>query len=286
MTHRLRTIAGIVVTAVSACTACAVGAQPLAPAPVPPDARLEQRLDAPLPLALTLTDSAAHRQPLGAAFGDRPVLLVFGYYRCPQLCGLLMHGLLEALQHSGLSRTDYRIVRVSLDPAETPADALARRSAELAYASFLAADAPAAKQQPALDLRLLTGDEASLRTLARSAGVHYQRTAFADDPAARFAHAAAVIVVSPEGRISSYQTGVQFDPAALRSAVVDAGHGRIGSFTDRIALMCAHVDPRLGRYSGAVLWGLRSACLLLVGGLAAWLWRHRGLPRRSEGAVR
>ena len=269
---------------------CVAGAaaQPLAPAPQPPGAAIEQHLDTQLPLDLPLVDSSGRAVRLGRYFDHRPVLLVLGYYRCPQLCGLLMHGLLEALHDSRLPRSDYRIVRVSIDPADTPAGAAARREADLAYADFLqGTQAPA---RP-LDLQLLTGQAPQLQALARQAGFRYEaagaQALAAGGEAARFAHPAAVIVLTADGRVSRYLMGVRFDPWQLRLALVDAGRGRIGNLSDRIALLCAHVDPQLGRHSAAVLQGVRglgvSLVLALALGLALLRPRSTGLQRRPDG---
>jgi protein SCO1/2 len=256
-------------------------AQPLAPQPVPPDAGLQPALDAQLPLDLPFTDSEGRPLTLREAFGDGPVLLVLGYYRCPQLCGLLMHGLLEALQQGGLPRERYRVLRVSIDPQETPADARVRRAADLAYAHFLEGAQPA--PQP-LDLRLLTGPAASVQALARAVGFRYQRSAARDNEGADFAHPAVAVVLTPEGRVSRYLEGVRFDPWALRLALVQADEGRVGSLADlagQVALLCAHVDPRLGRHSAAVLHGVQALGVLLVLALAALWWRQsvrKGAP--------
>ena len=139
---------------------------------------IEQRLGAPLPLDLAFVDAHGRSLRLADAFADRrPVLLVFGTYRCADLCGLAMHGVLEALDAGGLPRRDWRLLGVGLDPAETPADALARQTVYLAYAEHLrdgrAADAPP-------DLRLLVGAPAAVAALARQAGFGY----LADAPAA------------------------------------------------------------------------------------------------------
>src|SRR5690349_7439881 len=107
--------------------ACATaGAQPLA-LPAPPDAGLEQRIGARVPLDVEVTDESG-RPELVADFvdGTRPVLLVPGYDRCPQLCGLVMRGLIEALQAGGTPRAQWRIVGIGIDPDDTPADARAR----------------------------------------------------------------------------------------------------------------------------------------------------------------
>jgi protein SCO1/2 len=251
---------------------CALGAQPLA-LPAAPDAKLEQRLGAQVPLQLPAIDEAGRAHRLGDFFdGTRPVLLVPGYYRCPQLCGLVMHGLLDALQASGVDRARWRIVRFSIDPSETPADARARRDAEAGYAQFAfglqASDAP-------LDLHLLTLRGADAQTLARDIGYHYQPLRSVDAHSGAYAHPASVVVLTPHGTVSRYFNGLQFDAAELRVALADAAGDRIGGVTSRLALLCAHFDPHVGRRNEDVMNAARAISLLLVAALAAWCWRHR-----------
>jgi protein SCO1 len=260
---------------VSALLAGQALAQPMAN-PVAPKAALAQRPGAPLPLGLALVDEADRPVKLGDYFGGgRPVLLVLGYYRCPELCGLLMHGLLEALQASGVSRRDVRILRVSIDPQDTPATAAARRDVDLAYADFLLG---AQSPDTALDLHLLVGTADHTARLAGAVGFTYEPAQTADsgeEETARYAHPAAVVVVTPQGRVSRYLTGIRFDPAELRSALLQASQGRIGGLTDRIALLCAHFDPHWGRYSTTVMTGLRVLGLSIAAALGLWCWRRR-----------
>jgi protein SCO1/2 len=258
---------------------------PLQPAASAPVASFTQRLDARLPLQAPFTDSTGRPIRLGDEFAAAgsdaaPVILVLGYYRCPQLCGLLMQGLLEAVHSSGLPATAYRIVFASIDPGDTAADAAARRRVALAYAQFLDAGAT----PPAIDL--LVGPTASVAALARSVGYTYQVAAASPEPvapglpSARFDHPAGLVVCTPDGRVSRYLMGVRFDSTELKAALVDAGGGRVGTVTDRLALLCAHLDPRLGHWSRAVLSGMRVlgiATLVLVVALV----RRRRAPARA-----
>ncbi len=256
-------------------------AQPLAPITPPPGVQLTQRLDAQLPLALRLADSEGRSLQLADVFGrDRPVVVLLGYYQCPQLCGLVMHGLLEALEQSGLARSDYSILRMSIDPDDTPHSAHVRRDADLAYAAFLRDGRTAAP----LDLRVLTGDAAAIAQFAQAAGVRFVASHDPDAPAdARFAHPATVIVATPQGRIAQYLMGVQFDAAEVRLALVAAAGGRIGTLSDRIALLCAHLDPKFGLHTNAVLWTLRALGVALVVLLAALWWRQRTTTTPQRG---
>jgi protein SCO1 len=245
-------------------------AQPIA-LPPPPQAGVVQQPGAQVPLALPLLDEAGRPTSLGAIMAaGQPVLLVPGYYSCPELCGLVMHGLLEALHASGLAPDAVRIVRVSIDAQDTPATAAAARARDLAYAAFLGGAAP--------DLHLLVGSESSTAAVARAVGYRYQSVDAAQrsgEPAARYAHPAVVVLVTPQGKVSRYFMGVRFDPRQLRSAVAGASRGDVGSITDRIALLCAHFDPRVGRHSELVMNLMRGVGLLTLAALAGWTWRRR-----------
>jgi protein SCO1 len=269
--------AGIVALLLAVHAGAHAAAQPLA-LPAAPTAAIEQRIGARLPLDMKLVDDLGGAVRLGDYFdGERPVLLVLGYYQCPQLCGLLMHGLLEGLQESALPRRQWRIVGVSIDPQDTPASARARRELDFAYADFLLgsrkADAP-------LDLHLLVAAPRDIQRLARRVGFDYSTTATSDhaalDAGARFAHPAAVMVVTPRGEVSRYLMGIDFAPADLRSALAQARAGAVGALTHRIALLCAHFDPAVGRHSGAVMNGIRLLGLAGVAWFVVWAWRRRG----------
>ena len=252
-----------------------------APPPVAPRAGIEQHLDAQLPLDLVLADAQGRSVRLGDYFSaGRPVVLVLGYYSCPNLCGMLMQGTLEALQASGLPKASYEVVAVSIDPLDTPATAAARQNVYADYAAFLHTSRPLAAAPAAP--QLLVGTAASTALLAQRVGFVYQPDA--DDADAgvsaahapsRFAHAAGIVIVTPSGRISRYLMGVRFEPQDLRLALVEASSGRIGTLADRIALLCAHFDPTRGRYSADVMNLLRVLGVLMVLALAGFAWRHR-----------
>ncbi len=263
--------------------ACVCTAAPLA-TPAPPQASLQQRLGAELPLDLALRDELGHDVRLGDFFRDgRPAVLVLGYYRCPQLCGLVMHGLLQAVHFAGIPADSLRIVSVSIDPQDTPATASARKRIDLAYARFLSSGNPG--RPP--DLHLLTGAQKQTAALARTVGFRYEAVkadaVTGNDVAApaRFSHAAGILVVTPRGRVSRYLMGVRFDPGELQHALSQARGEAIGSLTDRIALLCACFDPQVGRLSAVVMDVARVVGLCTVAALGLWAWRRR-VPRRKE----
>jgi protein SCO1/2 len=259
-------------------TAAACSAQPLA-LPPPPQARLTQRPGAALPLDAALRDELGQSVRLGDFFvAGQPVLLVLGYYRCTELCGLLMHGLLEGLQAAGLPRTGWRIVGISIDPQDTPADARSRRALDLAYADFLQG---AGDDAAPLRLDLLLADAATVQRIAQAAGFGFQPLVPARAGSAAFAHPAVVVVATPAGAVSAYLQGVRFEGPRLREALQRAAAGGTGSLLERFSLLCAHFDPAPGRHDAGVLLALRISGALTLGGLLflAWRQRPRGRPR-------
>jgi len=242
--------------------ASAVRAAPLALPPQPVTA-FAPKAGAPLPLDAVFVDENGQQLRLGALFGRVPVVLVPGYYSCRNLCSTLFEGVLQALALSGLPAGAYRLAGVSIDPADTPALAAARKQA---YAAIL----PGGAQ----DLHLLSGKPAASAAFANAIGYRGSR-----DPATgELAHAAGFIVASPDGRVARFFPGLRFEPAALRLAVRDAGAGRFDtSLGEQFLLLCAHFDPASGRHSVAALWLVRAGALatLLLLGLAVLARRRR-----------
>ena len=258
--------------------ALGANAQPLA-LPPPPQAGLVPHPGALLPLDAPLRDDLGQPVRLGDYFHpDQPVLLVPAYYRCTELCGLLMQGLLQSLQQSGLPRADWRIVVFSIDPGDLPADAHRRRDLDLAYASFLEGAHDVATP---LHLDVLVADAAQSARIAQAVGLRYEALRTSSRNAARdIAHPATVVVATPAGTVARYLNGVQFAPEELRSALVEAGQGRIGGLGERLAILCAHFAPTVGRHSTAVMAAARVAGLLTLAGLLAIAWRHQARGRR------
>lgn len=234
-----------------------VHAQALA-LPPPPQAQFAPLPGTRLPLDARLVDDSGAPIRLGALFGRSPVVLVPGYYTCPNLCSTLFEGVLQALALSGLPPDAYALAGLSIDPRDTPARAAEKKRA---YAGLLPDGAR---------LRLLTGNAASIAAVSAAIGYRAER-----DPATgQFAHAAGFVVASPDGRVARYFPGVRFEPAALRAALQAAQEGRPQGIGERLLLLCAHYDPRVGTNSAAAMAFVRAGALLVMLALAAWAWRR------------
>jgi protein SCO1 len=234
-----------------------------------------ERLDGQVPLDLPLVDEAGQPTTLGAVRRtDRPLLLVLGYYECPMLCTVVLNGVVEALRGiEWVPGREFEVVMLSIDPAETPDLARAKRETYLA-----AYGRPEARD----GWRFLTGPAASIDAIAAAVGFEYRYLPERDE----FAHPAVVFVLTPEGRVARYLYGVRFDPRTVRLSLVEAAAGRIGSTVDRVLLTCYRYDPETGRYTPVALGLLRIAAALtalVVLALLVPLWlREARAARRKE----
>ncbi len=226
----------------------------------------EQKLGARVPRSATLRDVDGRPVDWQAlAAGGEPLVLLPAYYQCDTLCGTAAHGALEALADTGLPPSAWHLLLFSVDPSDTPATAQALRTVYVDYARYAR---PQAFGAASPDVHLLSGDAASSAALAQAIGFHWQTTSMA--------HPTGLVVLTPDGTVSRYFLGVRHDPAALRAALVEASQGHVGTFTDRLLLACAHLDPLLGAHDGAALTAVRGTAVLSLAGLIGWIsWRRR-----------
>jgi len=232
----------------------------------------DQRLGEAVPLDAPFRDEQGRSVRLGDYFGRRPVVLVLVYYDCPMLCTLTLNGLVGAMKAvSFAAGREYEVVTVSFDPRETPALATAKKKAYLQrYGRAGAAEW----------WHFLTGDAEPIARLTRAVGFRYVW----DDETKQYAHAAGVLVLTPDGHIARYLYGIEYSPKDLRLGVVEASAGRIGSPVDQILLYCYHYEPSSGRYGVYVMGLVRLGAILtigLLGGFMAVSW-HRERAARVE----
>jgi protein SCO1 len=205
----------------------------------------------------------------------KPVILTLVYYRCPALCSLVLSGLTRSLRGLDMKLgEDYRVVTLSIDPTET-----SRMAAESKRGHMQAMGVD--PLTPAWTFG--TGNEAQIRPLAEALGFQYTY----DEPSKQYAHAAAIFVLSPDGKISRYLYGIDFPARDLRMALVEAGKGKVGTALDRVLLTCFKYDPTTRRFEPYVLGFIRIGASLAFFALATLLtvlWRQELKMKKQRGA--
>jgi protein SCO1/2 len=205
------------------------------------NAKVQQNLDAKIPLGLTFTDHNGQQVELARYFNnDKPVVMALMYYRCPMLCGEVLNTMFNNLKQIGWTPGEqYEVVVISFDHRE--GTRLAKINQKGYAANF---GRPGAGK----GFHFHTSDKQPVRELADVLGFPYQF----DEESGQFSHPAAVFVLTPEGRISKYLTGLTYKPRTMRLSMVEASNGRIGSFVDQAILLCSHYDDRRGYVASAV----------------------------------
>jgi protein SCO1 len=192
---------------------------------------------AQLPLHTEFFDSTGKVVKLGDYFdGKRPVVITFNYSNCPMLCSIQLNRFVEGLK--GIKRTagdDFTILTLSIDPAETPGRAA---ETKLRYLGDYG------RPQAAQGWQFLTSST-NTRTIADAVGFGYSY----NEARKEWMHAAALIVVTPDGRVARYLYGIEYLPETLDLSLVEASDGKIGSTLDRLILYCFHYDESEGRYA-------------------------------------
>lgn len=238
---------------------------------------IDQKLNAPVPLDLVFRDEANRDVPLRTYFGDKPVVLALVYYSCPGLCGLTLSDLVHSLKQVNLDPgRDYNVVIVSINPAEKPSLAAAKKAS---YAEV--------SGKPSFNegWHFLTGEQPAITKLAAAVGFRYRW----DDATQQYVHAAGVMIATPEGKLSRYFYGIAYTPTDVRLSLVEASAHKIGSPVDYVLLFCCPYDPLTGKYTVAIYSVLKLAgggTLLGLGALVFFLLRSnkkrqkRGFGRR------
>jgi protein SCO1/2 len=234
---------------------------------------IEQHLDEQIPADLNFRDETGKPVRLGDYFGKKPMILNLVYYNCPMLCGEVLSGLEGALRVLKFDvGKEFDVLTISFDPRETP-DMATKKKAEFLkrYGRAGAAEG----------WHFLTGPQESIDALTKAAGFQYQY----DPKTGQFAHATAIMILTPEGKIAQYYYGVDYAPKDLRLGLIQASQNKIGTLADQVLLYCYHYDPTTGKYGAIISRVLKLAgivTLLGLGILMTVLIRLGSGPRGHE----
>lgn len=239
------------------------------------DVGIDQKLNERVPLDLSFRDDTGNTVRLREYFGEKPVILSLVYYDCPMLCTQVLNGLERSLQGISLDvGKQFNVVTLSINPRETPGLAAVKKRI---YAGMYG------RRLAEQGWHFLTGEEEAIKELARAVGFHYAY----DPESGQYAHATAIMVLTPDGRLSRYFYGIQYPSRDLRLGLVEASAGKIGTPVDQLLLFCYHYDPATGKYGLVILNVVRAAGLatvLAIAGLVLVLFRRERLARK-EGLV-
>jgi protein SCO1 len=221
---------------------------------------IAQNLNTQISTEIAFRDENGKSVRLGDFFGKKPILLSLVYFDCPALCTEVLNGELRTMRSISLDLgKDFEAVTVSFEPKDSGALAKAKRDV---YAGQYG-------RPGAVDSwHFLTGEQQSIDALTQAVGFHYAY----DAASKQYAHAAAIMVLTPDGRISRYYYGVQYPARDVRLGLVEASQGKIGTLADHALLFCYEYDPTTGKYGLIVMNVIRGGGVLTLLALGIFMF--------------
>jgi protein SCO1/2 len=219
--------------------------------PILTNVGVEQKLNSQVPLEAKFRDENGQPVVLKQYF-DKPVILTLVYYTCPMLCSEVLNGTASSLKPVKFDvGKEFNVVTISIDPKDTPGTAMGKKKMMMARYGRHGADQ---------GWHFLTGDKENIDAVAKAVGWKY-----AYDPrSGQYAHASAIMLLTPEGKVSRYFYGIEYSAKDIQFGIMDASQNKIGSIADQVVLYCYHYDPATGKYGVAVMRLVRAAGLLTV----------------------
>jgi protein SCO1/2 len=176
------------------------------------------------------------------------------------LCNQVLNGMTGALETLKFNAgREFDVLAVSFDPRETPELAAAKRKTYLDR-----------YKRPGTEngWHFLTGQKPAIDALTKAVGFRYTW----DDKTKQFAHASALTLLTPNGKVAQYYYGIEYSPKDMRLGIIEASNEKIGTVSDQLLLYCYHYDPMTGKYGAAILNIVRAGGVLTLALLAGFIF--------------
>ena len=247
--------------------------------PDPAKVSIVQNLGAQVPLDLVFRDENNESITLRQAGNGKPIILVLAYYRCPQMCNLVMNDVFDAMKAIEPDVGDkYSLVVISFDPKDSYVIAQDKKSSYLNYYN---------RPNCSQGVHFLTGGKTEIDDVCSAVGFLYQY----DKINKRYDHGSGIIVLTPQGIVSKYFLGLKYDSKELWAALNDATGEKVGTAIDKSNLvnwLCGSYDPHTGKYSLSMMKILRSLAALTVFVIIGWVflaWRRGPIDKNKQQPI-
>ena len=164
----------------------------------------------------------------------KPTILCFVYFDCPNLCSPLMDGVADMVSKLDLTLgKDYQIITISFNTKDTPEKARVKK------VNFVQKIGKENQQY----WTYLTGTQENITAITSAIGYRYKAQGL------DFAHASAIFVLSPQGKITRYLYGLTYLPFDVKMAIIEAQKGIARPTINRILEYCFAYNPNSKTYT-------------------------------------
>lgn len=193
---------------------------------------ITEHLDDTLPLNLQFINEIGDTVPLGK-YINKPTVLSFVYFDCPGLCNPLLDGVNDVVGQVDMELgKDFDVITISFNPGDSYLKAVDKKK------NF----STSVNEQNAMHWNYLVGDDESVHGILDAVGYKIKKVGV------DWLHPSAIILVSPEGKITRYLYGTYFLPFDLKMAVTEASKGISRPTINRVLEFCFSYDPQGQKY--------------------------------------
>lgn len=186
---------------------------------------------------------------------DKPTVFAFIYFNCPGLCSPLLGGLAEVIDRTQMELgKDYQVITISFNPDDYPTLGKKKK------ANYVKGMKKPINEK---DWIWLTGDSLNIEKITDNLGFKFKKQG------KEYVHAAAIMVVSPHGKITRYLHGTYFLPFDLKMSVIESAKEVSGPTINKVLQFCFSYDAEGKKYvfnitkiSGTLI--LSAALILLI----------------------
>jgi len=183
---------------------------------------------------------------------DKPTLLLPVYYCCPTACIVMLGGLCNLVNDIPLELgTDYRILIVSFDRDETPADA---KKAKENYTAVIE------EEFPPESMRFMTGNGTDIQAVMKSIGYRFK---YYEEHA--YQHPNTMLSLAPDGTIIRYLYGPDFLAFDIGMALTEAAKGTPSLSIRKLLTYCFTYNPENKTYTFAAVRYIVIGVLVVLG---------------------
>lgn len=233
------------------------------------DIGIDEKLGENIPLNLSFIDEYGKPVTLQELF-KKPTILTLVYYRCPGICSPLLNSVAATVDRLDIDAgKDFNIVTISFDPKETYLTAAEKKNNYLETMN---------KHIPVDSWRFLTGDSINIAKLTDAVGFRYM------SQGQDYIHGAAIMAISPTGKIARYLYGTEFNPVDMKMALIEASEGRTGPSIATLMKLCYSYDPEGRKYVLNITRIAGSGIVLMIGIFVTVLIikKKKNIPEKNQ----
>jgi protein SCO1 len=230
---------------------------------VKPPIGIVEKLGQNVPMDVELYDESGHLVQLQSII-NKPTIITFVYYKCPGICSPLLTEVSKIVDKLDLELgKDYQILTLSFDHNERPELAQEKKDNYLTEIK---------KTVNPNGWRFLTGDSVNIHKFTDAAGFYFAKNG------KDWIHAATLIAVSPEGKVTRYLYGIHQLPLDVKLAIMEASVGRSSPTISKVLNFCYAYDPEGKHYTFNVV---RISGVVIVGLVAVFMFVFVVRPKKK-----